>query len=170
MVAYFEKFDYFVDDVVYGSEIAKRVESFSQFAKGAGLVLVLMLGASTLLIIVNTIRLTVIARQEEISIMRLVGATHYFIQLPFLIERVYYWCCGGIGGDSGISLWVFMVGCDQIIASVPFMPLVFQLDQLLVIYCIVGIVGTFIGMLGAFISFHECYDINYRRNLNVGIF
>lgn len=151
MVDYFRKFDYYVDDVVYGSEIAMRVEKFSQFAKGAGLVLVLLLGASTLLIIVNTIRLTVLARQEEISIMRLVGATNYFIQLPFLIEGFIIGVVGAVVAIVSLSIGYSWLG-DKIIASVPFMPLVFQLEQLVIIYCIVGIVGTFIGMLGAFIS------------------
>ncbi|MDA1353384.1 MAG: permease-like cell division protein FtsX [bacterium] len=151
MVSYLKKFDYYVDDVVYGSEIAKRVESFSQFAKGAGLVLVLLLGSSTLLIIVNTIRLTVLARQEEISIMRLVGATNLFIQLPFLIEGFIIGVIGAVVAITTLSIGYNWLG-DTIVASVPFMPLVFQLKQLMFIYCIVGVVGTFIGMLGAFIS------------------
>ena len=97
-----QKLDTHVDELIYGGEIAKRVETFSQLMRVGGLALVLLLGVSTLLIIVNTIRLTVIARQDEISIMKLVGATNTFIQWPFLIE-------GLIIGISGSLFAVFSV-------------------------------------------------------------
>ncbi|MBT7087609.1 ABC transporter permease, partial [bacterium] len=76
----------YVEDVNYGGAIAKNISVFANFVKLGGLGVVLLLSLATLLIIVNTIRLTLIARQDEITIMRLVGATKAFIKIPFIIE------------------------------------------------------------------------------------
>ena len=60
---------------MYGGELANRVDIFRQFMSIGGGVLIVLLVLASIFIIINTIRLTVIARDEEITIMRLVGAT-----------------------------------------------------------------------------------------------
>jgi cell division transport system permease protein len=59
--------------------------------------------AATLLIVHNTIRLTVLARRREIRIMQLVGATPRFIQLPLVLEGLFYGIAGAVAA-SGL-LW-----------------------------------------------------------------
>ena len=80
----------YVDGVVYGGIIAERLEKFSKFIRFGGLVLVGFLTIATLLIVVNTIRLTIIVRQSEIGIMKLVGATNAFITGPIIIEGLFF--------------------------------------------------------------------------------
>ena len=86
ILLYIKRFDTIIDDIVYGGELANRVEIFRRIMTVSGWSLILLLVLASLFIIVNTIRLTVIARDEEISIMQLVGATKRFIKGPFLIE------------------------------------------------------------------------------------
>ncbi|MFH0887092.1 MAG: permease-like cell division protein FtsX [bacterium] len=140
-----------VDEVRYSGRIAEKVEALSLAVRIGGLVLVLLLGFATLLIVVNTIRLTVLARQADIGIMKLVGATDSFIKWPFIIEGVLI---GVIG--AAFSFIILKFSYDTIVfritGALPFLSLVTDQGQLAVIYLIVAAVGSCLGMLGAYIS------------------
>jgi len=117
----------------------------------AGWSLILLLIFASLFIIVNTIRLTVIARDEEISIMQLVGATNRFIKGPFLIEGFII----GITGAAvavGILYGTYSLIVSQLIEKMPFFPFITNHSSLYYIYGFVLIAGSIIGMLGAYIS------------------
>lgn len=82
-----------------------------------GLVLVVVLGLASLLIVGNTIWLTVYARRDEISIMRLVGATNWFIRTPFLIEGFLTGIVGAVLAFAFLVLgYRFLLGQVQAIA------------------------------------------------------
>ncbi|MBC3514966.1 permease-like cell division protein FtsX [Neobittarella massiliensis] len=65
---------------------AEAIVSLKNIVSVAGVTLVVVLVAVSLLIIANTIRLTVFSRRKEINIMKYVGATNGFIRMPFVIE------------------------------------------------------------------------------------
>lgn len=140
-----------IDEVRYSGRLAERVKVLSGAVRYGGLLVVALLGLATLLIVVNTIRLTVLARQTDITIMRLVGATDAFIRWPFIIEGVII---GVIG--SAISFVVIKLSADFIISRIqqamPFLPLALSNRQLSLIYILVVAAGTFLGMLGGYIS------------------
>jgi cell division transport system permease protein len=69
--------------------------------KWSGLGLVIVLGLASILLIGNTIRLSIFARRREVEVMKLVGATNWFIRWPFVIEGVI---CGLIGALLSIGL------------------------------------------------------------------
>lgn len=84
-----------VEDVRYGQEDIERAEALLGFARIAALVLGVALSFATILIISNTIRLTVYARRDEIEIMSLVGATNTFVRVPFVLEGMIQGMLGG---------------------------------------------------------------------------
>jgi cell division transport system permease protein len=67
-------------------DLVDRVLTVTNLLRTVGLVLLGLVGLTVLFIIVNTIRLAVVARAEEIEIMRLVGASDAFIRWPFIFE------------------------------------------------------------------------------------
>jgi cell division transport system permease protein len=85
----------FVDDVRYGQEWVVKLYNIRNVAGAAGLVLGIAFAAVAVIIIGSTIRLAVLARAREISIMRLVGATNGFIRRPFLIDGLFKGLLGG---------------------------------------------------------------------------
>lgn len=85
----------FVDDVRYGEEWIEQLHRLRNIAGVTGIVLGLAFAIVAVIIIGATIRMTVMARSKEISIMRLVGATDGFIRRPFLIEGFTKGILGG---------------------------------------------------------------------------
>ena len=75
-----------IRNVLDTKETAKNVKTVTDIMRTAGTVILLVIGVIVLFIIVNTIRLAVFARSEEIEIMRLVGASDAFIRWPFVFE------------------------------------------------------------------------------------
>jgi cell division transport system permease protein len=86
----------FVDDVRFGEEWITQLYRLRNIAGVAGVALGLAFAAVAVIIIGATIRMAVLARSREISIMRLVGATDGFIRRPFLIEGSLKGVLGGL--------------------------------------------------------------------------
>jgi cell division transport system permease protein len=86
----------FIDDVRYGREWIQKLDSLRNITGLVGLVIGLAFAAVAVVIIGVTIRLTILQRAREISIMRLVGATNWFIRGPFLLEGALKGLLGGL--------------------------------------------------------------------------
>jgi cell division transport system permease protein len=94
----------FVDDVRYGEDWVDKLYKIRNVATAAGVILGLAFASVSVIIIGATIRMAVMARAREISIMRLVGATDAFIRRPFLIEGFLK---GVLGGAVALALTWF---------------------------------------------------------------
>jgi cell division transport system permease protein len=92
-----------VDDVNWGSGTAKRVLTIAKVIWIVFLVAVVLLGIASTLLIANTIRLSIFARRREIEVMKLVGATNWFVRGPFMLEGLL---CGLVGAILAVVLLV----------------------------------------------------------------
>lgn len=140
-----------IDDIRYGGDLAERIKKFSDTLRIFGIILVTVLGLATLMIVVNTIRLTVIARQNEITIMQLVGATDSFIKWPFIIEGILIGVFGAIFSLLALKIGytLFIVKISQ---AIPFLPMVPENTTINLVYMSVIITGIFLGIFAAYIS------------------
>ena len=92
-----------VDKIKYGQKTAHRILSVAKVIESIFLIaVVVLLGASTLLI-ANTIRLSIFSRRREIEVMKLVGATNWFVRGPFMLEGLL---CGLMGSLAAVVLLV----------------------------------------------------------------
>jgi cell division transport system permease protein len=86
----------FVDDVRYGRDWVQKLDYLRNITGLVGVVIGMAFAAVAVVIIGVTIRLTILQRAREISIMRLVGATNWFIRGPFLLEGALKGLLGGL--------------------------------------------------------------------------
>ena len=89
-----------IDEVLDSRDDASTIRSVSSTVKIFMLVIAALLVVASLLLVGNTIRLSIYARRTEVEVMRLVGATNWFIRWPFMVEGLV---CGLIGGTIAIG-------------------------------------------------------------------
>jgi cell division transport system permease protein len=133
---------HFVDDVRYGEEWVAKLYRLRNIATVSGLALGIAFAAVAIIIIGATIRMTVLARAKEISIMRLVGATDMFIRLPFLID-------GLVKGVLGGLLALGFVWIANRVVNEYFIQTIF-FDRDMIFLGVVG--GALMGVLGSLVS------------------
>jgi len=148
----------YIDEVSYGQEIAERIFQVTSVIRNILVVFLVMLGGVSILLISNPIRLSISARRKEVEIMKLVGATNWFIRWPFVIEGIVV---GTVGAAAALA--VVQLGTDFVVErirenliflSVPFDAISFV--QLAIV--LLG-VGALIGAAGS--------GLGLRRFLNV---
>lgn len=91
-----------VREVRTAAEEIEQLQNISDVLNVLGLGMAIVLGFSAVVLIANTIRLAIYARRDEVAVMKLVGASNWFIRVPFLLE-------GMIEGMVGAAFAVFMV-------------------------------------------------------------
>ena len=105
-----------VEKATYGEKTASRVLKAARVIKGSFLLAGIILIIASAMLIANTIRLSIFARRREIEVMKLVGASNWFVRGPFVLEGI---ACGLIG--SLLAVLLLMVGKElalpQIIPS-----------------------------------------------------
>jgi cell division transport system permease protein len=132
----------FLNDVRYGEEWITKLYRLRNIASIAGIVLGLAFAAVSVIIIGATIRMAVLSRAQEISIMRLVGATDSYIRRPFLLEG---FAKGVLGGLLALLLvWLARLLIDRYIIETVFF------DQRV---ALLGLLfGALIGLIGSAVS------------------
>ena len=90
-----------VDNIKYGKKTAHRILSVAKVIESFFLIAVLVLLAASTLLIANTIRLSIFSRRREIEVMKLVGATNWFVRGPFMLEGLI---CGAAGSLAAVIL------------------------------------------------------------------
>jgi cell division transport system permease protein len=91
-----------IDDVLTAKEQVRRLLAGIRWIRGLFLVIAGVLLASSLFLIVNTIRLATFARRREIQVMKLVGATNWFIRVPFMFEGLVQGAIGAALAFAGV--------------------------------------------------------------------
>ncbi len=150
-----------VSEVVSATETIRLVQRFSEFlTRGILFVAIFLLGASGLLIL-NTIRMAMFARRREIEVMKLVGATNWFIRVPFMVEGLVQGVIGAVLAIATLAvarptLEGWLPPGDQIPLLAGVVP---QSSDMFPIYLLVGLVGCLVGAAGAGVAVTRFLDV-----------
>lgn len=146
----------FVSQANYGGAEADKLFETMESVRNIGGVVIIALLLTAVFLISNTIRITIFSRRTEIEIMKLVGATNWFIRWPFVIEGALIGLVGAIIPTAIISA-VYVYGYDMIsnyfvgtyFSLLPVNPFLFQLGAVLLA------VGIVIGAIGSLLSIRK---------------
>jgi len=152
----------YFEQVRYAQEAVETLISINNVIRIGSIIAILFLGSVSIIIIMNTIKLTVTNRQSEINIMQYVGATAWFIRWPFILEGMITGFIGAI-----VPLVVGFFGYSEIIRRVnetlPVMDEIFEFLTTAQVFIVLIpgslMLGTLIGAIGSITS--------VRRHLHV---
>ncbi|NND02942.1 MAG: ABC transporter permease [Acidimicrobiia bacterium] len=113
--------------------------------------LAIALGAAAIALIANTIHMAVYARREEIEIMKLVGASNWYVRVPFLLEGMLEGLIGALVAVA-VGLGAYRLGFDQIQGSSRLIDLTLSADFLLQRSILIVLFGVVVGAVGSAIS------------------
>jgi len=102
-----------VDQVQDGKQYSKRVLDVARVLELVFLIAVVVLLAASTLLIANTIRLSIFSRRREIEVMKLVGATNWFVRGPFMLEGLF---CGVLGSVAAVAL--LLIGKEIVLPAI----------------------------------------------------
>src|SRR3954468_22040138 len=139
-----------VRNVLDTKDTAQKVKTVTDILRTAGSVILIVIGVIVLFIIVNTIRLAVFARAEEIEIMRLVGASDAFIRWPFVFEGAMVGLLGAAITLAALSVLAAPIS-GFMLAFFQVLPLTLGSLTRDVVVIVVGS-GLGLGVLGSWLS------------------
>jgi len=142
-----------IDSVEYGQEWITKFENFMFFSRLFLFAMGGLLCFGLLLIISNTIRLSIYSRQDEIELMLLIGATPSFVKVPFLLE-------GMLQGFTGSILSLFLIRGinlylkDEFQSAIESMSMEFKFLAEPYLFGLVGL-SLLVGLLASYISTYQ---------------
>jgi len=132
-----------VDEVNYQGRLINRIETtYQTFVKISIMLLIIILIVSVL-IISNTVRLTIYAKKELIKSFQLVGATRAFIKTPFILEGIFHGLIGAF--VSSVLLFIILKFGSNFILSVAGLKIDYSFFKLFLILSSLGVVISFFG-------------------------
>lgn len=148
-----------VDEVKDAKKLVDRLFAFTRVVSSLGVAVVFVLVLASILLIANTIRLAIFARRREIGVMKLVGATNWFIRIPFMIEGMLEGLLGGALAFSAV--WATkVVFVERLRQSLPFLQgLHVSGGQLIYILLATVLVGGVVGAAGSAIALRRFLDV-----------
>lgn len=140
-----------VKDAVYGGNSVTQMVGILHMVRNGGLIFVLLLTLLALFLISNSIKMTIYARNTELSIMRNVGAANWYIKVPFMVEGMLLGLIGAL--FPCVLTWfgyqyLYELLGGQIVTTLfslkPVMPFALQICAVLAGFgMLVGLVGSF---------------------------
>lgn len=143
-----------VDQVRYGQGVVEKLLSLTHWVRIWGSLTMVVLGTAAVFLIATTIRMSVFARKREIGIMKMLGATNFFVRMPFMLEGMVLGLAGGL-----VAALIIYFGYLSLITKLALtLPFIQLMDDPVTLYRVLGGLlglGFTIGAVGSGISLHR---------------
>ena len=147
-----------VDEVNYGKGIVEKLEDLTDGIRVGSLIVIALLAFGSIFLIATTIRLSIFSRRKEVYLMKLIGASDWFIRWPFFIEGILLGLLGaGLALLLIVSAYEALLGNVQIVLN--FMELVDDIAILRPYYLGLLVGGALLGISGTWISLNRFLKI-----------
>ena len=140
-----------VNEVTYGGSSTSDMVNLLEHIRNGGAIFAFALTVVVLFMIANTIKMAITSRSTEIAIMRMVGASNWYIRLPFMLEGVFIGLFGSIipiivlyyGYSFAYDQFTKVLSSSVMVLEAPF-PFIWHMSGILVLLgCGVGLIGSF---------------------------
>lgn len=144
-----------VEKVRYGEGVVEKLLKITDWMRIAAVALVVLFAAAAVFLTMTTIRFSILSREEEIGIMKLLGATNWFVRGPFILQGIIIGFSGAVLA-AGFLYW----GYSSLIQKVQEAALVFLQpvtgnDLLLMVFGSLLVCGVLLGALASALSIHR---------------
>jgi len=152
-----------VDEVQYSEEWLKRLKGLMNMVRLIGFIIGGLLCLGVIFIVTNTIRLTIYSRKHEIEIQKLVGATNWFVKIPFLLEGMIQGILSAILSLLALFSGYLLLSTKKVhflglaVLDFIFLPLEYTFSIFLISVAL-GLAGSFIAV-GHFITAKRFLDV-----------
>lgn len=140
-----------VENVRYGQGVVEKLLALTNWMRTVGVIAVVAIGLAAIFLIATSIRITVFSRRREIGIMKLVGATNWYIRWPFFLEGMIVGLVGAV--LAILSLHIFYAKLVQnVVLTLNFLPILRDTSIIFNVYKSLLLIGAFLGAAGSAIS------------------
>ena len=147
-----------LEEVALQEDIVERLLSLTTATRVAGVAMTAGLAVVSLFIVINTIRIAVYSRRQEIEVMKLVGATDWFVRWPFVFEGMLYGLLA-----SAVTLLIVVPAYDPVVenfwALLSFLPVERDPQFVTKLALMTMVVGIALGAAGSYISVRRFLDV-----------
>lgn len=134
-----------VDDIEANQDIVDKLVGLVDVVRRLSFVMIAVLVVAAVLLISNTIQIGIFARRKEVEIMKLVGATNFFVRTPFVIEGIVAGLIGAV-----VAIGVLAVAIARIKAGLPvFLPTPYLVPSDMTRAIVITVCGAGVGAIGS---------------------
>ena len=147
-----------LEEVALQEDIVERLLSLTTATRVAGVAMTVGLAVVSLFIVINTIRIAVYSRRQEIEVMKLVGATDWFVRWPFVFEGMLYGLLASL-----LTLLIVVPAYDPVVenfwALLSFLPVERDPQFVTKLALMTMVVGIALGAAGSYISVRRFLEV-----------
>ena len=143
--------------VNYGKGVVERLFQVTKWVRVVGIITIILLTFGAIFLISTTIRLAVFSRRKEVYLMKLIGASDWFVRMPFFLEGIFLGLTGAI-----IAVLFLALGYGSLTGqatTILFLPIITDTNYLLNIYLGLLAAGVLLGLTATYFSLNKYLDV-----------
>ena len=140
-----------VSEVIYQKDVVSALTSWTNAIRKIGVALIVFLSLVSIFIMVTIIGIKISQKKEDIEIMKLIGATNWYIRWPFIIEGIFYGVIGAlIGWSISTATLLYAPFLESFLKGIPIVPV--PTMDLLILLGLELLLATLLGVISSFLA------------------